>query len=169
MKTKRHVNEPELNPDPITKTPGAHPVGTGFGAAVGGGVGVGAAVLTGAAIGSAAGPIGTSIGIAVGAVVGGLAGKGIAEEVNPTAEEAFWREVYFTRSYAIAGNTYDDYGPAYQYGWEAHGRHHVSKFAEIETILERDWEKAKGKSRLAWKDAKAATRDAWDRIAHAKK
>jgi len=30
--------------------------------------------------------------LAVGAVVGGLAGKGVAEMIDPTAEEAYWRK-----------------------------------------------------------------------------
>jgi uncharacterized protein (TIGR02271 family) len=67
------------NRDPITGTPGAHPVGTGVGAIAGG-------VAAGAAVGTVAGPIGTAVGAAVGAVAGGLAGKGVAEEVDPTID-----------------------------------------------------------------------------------
>jgi hypothetical protein len=33
-----------------------------------------------------------------------------------------------------------------------------------ETELASGWDKARGTSKLAWNDAKAATRDAWDRI-----
>mgnify|MGYP003391712891 CR=1 FL=1 len=42
--------------------------------------------------------MGTGVGVAlvgtaaVGAIVGGLAGKGVAEMVDPTAEDAYWRE-----------------------------------------------------------------------------
>jgi len=48
-----HPHDPNnnLNPDPITDEPGAHPIGTGIGAAGG--------AVTGAAAGSVAGPIGT--------------------------------------------------------------------------------------------------------------
>src|SRR2546421_5181345 len=81
----------DANRDPITGTPGAHPVGTGVGAA-----GAGAA---GAAIGAAAGPAGAAIGAVVGAVAGGLVGKGVAEAVNPTEEENYWKENYQTRPY----------------------------------------------------------------------
>ena len=63
--------------DPITGTPGAHPVGTGLGAAAGG-------IAAGAAVGTVAGPVGTVVGAAAGAVAGGLAGKGVAETVDPT-------------------------------------------------------------------------------------
>jgi hypothetical protein len=160
------VNEPELNADLITKTPGSHPVGTGVGAAVGGAAGIGAVALAGAAIGSAAGPIGTVVGIALGAVAGGLIGKGTAEEINPTIEEAYWREIFMTRPYATPGISYDDFGPAYQYGWESYARHDNKKFDDVEISLERDWDKAKSKSKLEWRQAKAASRDAWERIAH---
>src|SRR5688572_26056720 len=74
----RLKNEPDANRDPITGTPGAHPVGTGVGAAGGG--------AAGAAIGMAAGPVGAAVGATVGAIAGGLAGKGAAEAVNPTVE-----------------------------------------------------------------------------------
>src|SRR4051812_35221837 len=83
----------DANRDPISGAPGAHPVGTGIGAA-----GAGAA---GAAIGAALGPAGSAVGGVVGAVVGalagGLAGKGAAEAINPTDEDAYWRENYKTR------------------------------------------------------------------------
>src|SRR5688572_30279764 len=73
----------DANRDPITKEPGAHPLGTGAGAASG--------AAAGAAIGTAVGgPVGTLIGGAAGAVAGGLAGKGAAEAVNPTREDEYW-------------------------------------------------------------------------------
>jgi hypothetical protein len=34
----------------------------------------------------------------------------------------------------------------------------------VEPDLERGWEKARGKSRSAWQEMKAAVRDAWDRV-----
>jgi phage tail tape-measure protein len=66
----------DANRDPLSGTPGAHPVGTGIGAAGGAGAG--------AAIGAMAGPIGAGVGAAIGGIVGGLAGKGGGEAVNPT-------------------------------------------------------------------------------------
>jgi phage tail tape-measure protein len=70
------IDEPGMNPDPLTGAPGAHPVGTGIGA-VGG-------AAAGASIGAAAGPVGAAVGTVVGAVAGALAGRGAAEAVNPT-------------------------------------------------------------------------------------
>ena len=164
METKQRTEIPSRNLDPITKAPGAHPVGAGVGAAAGGAAGIGAAVAAGAALGTAVGPVGTAIGAAVGAVVGGLAGKGVAEQINPTLEEAYWRENYVSRPYVTPGMSHDDYGPAYRYGWESRSRYSDKRFEEVEADLERDWERAKGKSRLTWAQANAASRDAWDRV-----
>ena len=147
----------EANRDPISGAPGAHPVGTGLGAAAGG-------VAAGAVAGSVAGPVGTVVGAVVGAVTGGLAGKGIAEMIDPTAEEAYWRENYSSRPYVASGSTYDDYGPAYRYGVDNYRRFEGGTFEQAEPELMRDWERAKGTSKLTWDNAKHATRDAWQRI-----
>src|SRR5688500_16560007 len=96
----------DANRDPITGTPGAHPVGTGIGATGGG--------AAGAAIGTAVGgPVGAAVGLAAGAIVGGLAGKGAGEAVNPTVEDTYWREQHAREPYYDRNYTYEDYGPAY--------------------------------------------------------
>ncbi|HEX5687439.1 MAG TPA: hypothetical protein VFY73_25765 [Ideonella sp.] len=147
------------NRDPITGAPGAHPVGTGFGAAIGG-------AAAGAATGTVAGPVGSVLGAAVGAVLGGLAGKGVAEMVDPTAEDAYWRENYKDRPY-IGDGTYDDFGPAYAYGVEAFSTYPSRTYDDIEPELSRKWTTARGTSSLEWERAKHATRDAWTRVSNA--
>src|SRR5687767_4545104 len=149
----------DMNPDPITGAPGSHPVGTGVGAA-----GAGAA---GAAIGAAAGPVGAVVGAVVGSVAGGLAGKAVAESIDPTAEDAYWRENYRRRPYADPAMDYDTYRPAYQYGWESRGRYPGRRFEDVESELAQGWEKTKSKTKLGWETAKGATRDAWDRVERA--
>ena len=146
----------DANPDPVTGEPGAHPVGTGVGAATGGTVGA----VIGGAVG---GPLGAMVGAAVGGVAGGLAGKGISESVNPTEEDAFWRDHYSTRPYA-SGRSYDQLQPAYRHGWEARTRYEDRDWNDVESDLERDWNQRHGSSGLAWNDARHASRDAWDRI-----
>jgi hypothetical protein len=160
------IDRDPANRDPITKAPGAHPVGVGVGAAVGGAaVGVGVAAATGAAVGTAAGPIGTVIGAAVGAVVGGLAGKAVAEHYDPTVEDRFWRDNHTREAYYDKSYVYDDYSPAYRLGGEARGRYAGKRFEDVQTNLASDWERSKGNSRLSWDHAKNATRAAWNRIA----
>ena len=154
----------ELNADPITGEPGAHPVGTGLGA-VGG-------AATGAAVGTVAGPIGPLVGGAIGAVVGGLAGKGVAEAVNPTEEEAYWRGVaHSTPYYLDTLNTYDDltydrdYRPAYHLGYTGRAAYpNGTRFEDVENDLKLKWEKVKGTSRLNWEQARYAVLDAWERV-----
>ena len=145
----------DLNRDPITDEPGAHPVGTGVGA-------VGGAVA-GAAAGAVGGPIGVAIGGVVGAVVGGLAGRAAAEAVNPTAEEAHWREHYTGEPYYAPGRSFDDYGPAYRYG-VAGRTQHEGDWEQAEPRLASQWEFNRDTSSLSWDDAKPATRAAWERI-----
>ena len=150
----------DANRDPITKEPGAHPVGTGAGAA-----GAGAA---GAAIGgTVGGPVGAVVGAAVGAVAGGLAGKGAAEAVNPTVEDTYWKENFSTRPYITADRGYEFYQPAYRYGWESYPNYRGKKYEEVESDLERGWDRFKGQSKLSWNEARAATRDAWHRVERA--
>ncbi len=87
--------------------------------------------------------------------------------VNPTTEARYWRENHSSRSFvptAVFG--YEEYAPAYRYGWERFARHdrpHDS-FDIVEADLARGWDQARYGSRLAWEQAKHATREAWDRL-----
>jgi hypothetical protein len=149
----------DSNRDPISGTMGAHPVGVGVGS-----VGVGAAA--GALGGAVAGPVGAVVGAAVGAVVGGLAGKATAELIDPTSEAAYWHDHHAERPYAVTTHTYEDFAPAYKYGWESFTAesNRDKPFDSIEADLGRGWDRAKGTSRLAWDNAKVATREAWERV-----
>jgi hypothetical protein len=155
-KTENSGRGTDANRDPITKTPGAHPVGTGVGAAGGG--------AAGAAIGAVAGPVGAAVGLVAGAVAGGLAGKGVAEKIDPTVEDGYWKDNYAKRPYAEKNISYDNYRPAYKTGYEGFTRYPGKKFEDVESDLQRDYEKSKGNSNLAWDKAKHATRDAWHRV-----
>lgn len=145
--TERRKGEP--NRDPITGAPGAHPVGTGLGAAA-----------AGMAAGAAAGPLGA----AVGAVAGGLIGKGIAEAIDPTAEEAYWSENYTREPYYERGYSFTDYHPGYRTGWEGRARYEGRTFDEVEKDLEFDYARNRGKSRLEWDKNRHAARAAWERF-----
>lgn len=152
----------DTNPDAITGAPGSHPIGTGVGAAGGGAAGA----AIGAAVTGPAAPVGAVVGAVIGAIAGGLAGKGAGEAVNPTAEDAYWRENHATRPYYQKDLSYDeDYRPAYEYGWRARGENAgANSFDEAEPVLRRGWDKTKSNSRLDWEKAKLAARDAWHRV-----
>jgi uncharacterized protein (TIGR02284 family) len=149
------AEDKDMNRDPITDEPGAHPVGTGVGAAGG--------AVAGAAAGSIGGPVGAAVGGAVGAMVGGLAGKAAGEAVNPTAEEAYWRENYSREPYYEQGRTFDDYAPAYRLGLTGRTRYQ-GDWNTVEPQLASEWESARAGSSLDWKRAQPASRAAWERI-----
>ena len=98
------IDQTDANLDPISGEVGAHPLGTGVGAAGAGTV----ATVIGGAVG---GPVGAVVGAVIGSVVGGLAGKDVAEQVNPTFEETDWQETYTSGSYIDHDRTYEDYRP----------------------------------------------------------
>src|SRR6187431_3838268 len=106
--SKKDKTGTDMNRDPITGAPGAHPVGVGVGTTGG--------ALAGAAVGAVGGPVGSAVGAIVGGVAGGLAGKAAGEAVNPTAEETYWRDSYSKESYYEAGRSFNDYAPAYRLG-----------------------------------------------------
>jgi uncharacterized protein (TIGR02284 family) len=145
----------DLNLDPISKEPGAHPVGTGIGAAMGG-------VAAGAAAGTVAGPVGVVVGGVAGAIAGGMGGKEAAEALDPTAEEAYWRDNYTRESYYEAGRTFDDYGPAYRLGVTAR-QQFPGSFEESDDLLSTHWDTRRESSTLNWPQARDASRAAWER------
>jgi uncharacterized protein (TIGR02284 family) len=148
------AEERDMNRDPITDEPGAHPVGTGIGATGG--------AVTGAAVGAVGGPVGVAVGGVIGAVVGGLAGKAAAEAVNPTAEEAYWRDNYSREPYYESGREFDEYAPAYRLG--VSGRTRYDSWDQAEPSLASEWEGSRGGSSLSWPKAKEASRAAWNRV-----
>jgi hypothetical protein len=151
------ANEEDLNRDPLTGTPGAHPLGTGAGATSGG--------VAGAAIGMAVGgPVGSVIGAAVGAVAGGLAGKIAAEEANPSAEEIFWRETYIREPYYMEGRPYEYYAPGFRAGWEGRVRYDGRTFEGAEPELMAEYSRTKTEIDPAWNDVRPAARAAWNRV-----
>lgn len=87
--------------------------------------------------------------------------------IDVHAETKYWRDNHSTRLFvptSVFG--YDEYAPAYRYGWESFGRHGAAgrTFDSIEAELGRGWDQARYGSRLAWEQAKDAAREAWDRL-----
>jgi hypothetical protein len=152
---ERSVGSRKLTAKPDDAGPD-HPAGT-MGAAGG--------AVTGTALGGAVGgPAGAVIGGTVSANSGGVSGRSAAEVVNPTEEEAYWRETFVSRPYADETLGYDHYRPAYRYGWESRTRFPDRRWDQVERELETGWRVHRGSSRLGWADAKLAARDAWQRV-----
>lgn len=153
MKTQ---NEDHLHRDPLTGEPGAHPVGTGLGAAGG--------ALAGAAFGAMGGPFGAAAGAIAGALAGGMAGSMAGEAANPSVEEAYWEDAYTREPYYNADHDYTDYGPAYRAGIDARSTAGDTSFEAVEPGLQAQWDSLKGSSRLSWDHARHASRAAWERM-----
>ena len=151
----------EAGRNPTSGPAGASAVGSSTSDAAGGAV-VGAVAGT-----VVAGPIGTVVGAALGAIAASLGGLGEAEAIDPTHEEAYWRENFSTQAYVEAGSSFDDYGPAYAYGVSAYVLNPERSFDDSETDLARGWNTARGISNLGWDRARIAARDAWDRVSDA--
>lgn len=156
---KKSAHMPDSNPDPITGESGAHPVGTGVGAAGAGTVGAVVGGLGG-------GPIGAVVGAAIGAVAGGLAGKTYAETLDPTVEDEYWRTNYHSRPYAEPSYSYNDYAPAYRTGYENYPTYAQQgmTYEQAEPHLRTHYERRQDRGRLGWEKAKYATQDAWNRV-----
>ncbi len=151
----------DANRDPLSGTPGAHPVGAGIGAAGG--------ATAGAAAGALGGPVGVVAGAIIGGLVCGLTGKGVAELIDPTDEHAYWQQEYPNRKYARKDRPYDSVAPEYQYGWESSAREFSSKreqprhFEDVEDGLAREWESHRTASDPVWSGICDATKDAYER------
>jgi len=84
--------------------------------------------------------------------------------INPTAEEAYWREAFRREPYYKAELSYEDYSPAFRVGYTGPLRRHGT-FQSLESELQGDWVQVKGRSRLSWDEARLAARAAWERAA----
>ncbi|MDQ3617391.1 MAG: hypothetical protein M3374_01470 [Pseudomonadota bacterium] len=63
---------------------------------------------------------------------------------------------------------YDEYKPAYRYGTQARSQYPGREWdGQLESDLERNWDKSKGESKLNWQQAKGAVKDAWHSVERA--
>jgi uncharacterized protein (TIGR02284 family) len=86
--------------------------------------------------------------------------------VSSNLEQDFWRTNYQHRPYVEPGVSYEEYAPAYRYGWEAYTTHAGMgrTFEELEPDLQSRWENYRGKSKLSWEKARHAVKDAWTHV-----
>jgi hypothetical protein len=103
-------------------------------------------------------PVGTGV------LVAGPEARERAGEMDPTVEDAYWKTNYSKQTYVDRNSPYTHYQPAYRTGYEGRSQYPGKKFEEVETSLQRDYEKSKGNSTLTWDKARNAIRDAWNRV-----
>ncbi len=144
------------NADPITDTPGSHPIETGLGAALGG-------AASGMAIGMVAGPVGAVIGVAVGAVAGGYAGKGVGELIDPTTQDNWLRDHLAASSLAPSDAELPWYRSAYRFGVQAAYRHPDAAFDQAEPTLKGEWATSGVDTDKTWEEARNTVRAGFER------
>jgi hypothetical protein len=89
----------------------------------------------------------------------------MADTTNWDQENRWWEQNFVDRPYA-AGRKYDEFRPAYRYGYES-GRHHMGRtWSDVEQDLRTGWDKFEGKGPggAAWENIKDAVKDAWHRV-----
>ena len=88
---------------------------------------------------------------------------GIIENKNPNREpDPLTGELELTTAYVETKSGYDQYGPAYQPGWEAIVLYPGKTLDEAEADLQLAWEKNKTNPKLSWKELRAKARNEWE-------
>jgi hypothetical protein len=90
----------------------------------------------------------------------------MAQRIIPSdwnAEDEYWKSNYRSRPYA-GTNDYEYYRPGYRYGYESANRFEGRTWSEVESDLQRGWDKFEHRGESTWEHMKHAVRDAWDRV-----
>jgi hypothetical protein len=64
-------------------------------------------------------------------------------------------------SFFRSGSEWQDYEPAYQYGYDSFGQYRGKRFDDVEGELAQAWNTTRRGSKLGWQEAKEAVRDGW--------
>ncbi len=75
-----------------------------------------------------------------------------------------WQQNFQSEPYYSDRHSWDDYDPAYRYAYKSYEEHPNQRFEDVEDRLAAGWDVAKGKSKLAWLDAKQAVQSAWNSV-----
>lgn len=80
-------------------------------------------------------------------------------------EDLWWEQEFPSRPYA-AGRAYDEFRPAYRYGYESGSHYMGRRWEDAENDLRTGWDRFEGKGAggSLWEDVKDAVRDAWNRV-----
>jgi hypothetical protein len=79
-------------------------------------------------------------------------------------EDTWWREHFGSQPYAV-GHEYEEFQPAYRYGFESARTHEGHTWHDIEESMRSGWDRFEGKQAggAAWENVKDAVKDAWNR------
>lgn len=90
----------------------------------------------------------------------------IIDELAWDAERRWWRENFRSRPYVTADGEFDEYEPAWRYGFESAGHHHGREWNEVEPELREGWPhyEHRGRRNPRWDEVRESVRDAWDHL-----
>jgi hypothetical protein len=80
-------------------------------------------------------------------------------------EDTWWRANFGSQPYAV-GHEYEEFQPAYRYGFESARKHSGGTWHDTEESLRTGWDRFEGKRAggAAWENIKDAVKDAWHRV-----
>jgi hypothetical protein len=83
-----------------------------------------------------------------------------------TGEDTYWRDNYRNRPYVGSQHDYNQWQPAYRYGYESAQRYQNRNWDDVERDLSSGWGtyEHRGSNTSTWEQVKGAVRDAWDRM-----
>jgi hypothetical protein len=96
--------------------------------------------MAGAAVGAIGGPVGIILGAAAGGLIGGLAGDALAELMNPSDVDEYWRGE-FEQRVGSTEQSYDEVKSAIYFGTQERLRYGKSAppWSEVEPDLAKLW------------------------------
>jgi hypothetical protein len=83
---------------------------------------------------------------------------------NWSRDQDWWRDNFQNRPYVNVDRRFEDYEPAYRYGYESASRFRGRSWNEVEPELRTGWDRFEGRGHSTWENIKDAVRDAWEKI-----
>jgi hypothetical protein len=87
-----------------------------------------------------------------------ITGKGMLDSADYNRHFA---DSFKDSSFFRPGSEWQDYEPAYQYGYQSFDRHRGRRFEEVEPELAQAWNTTRRGSKLGWAEAREAVREGW--------
>ena len=80
-------------------------------------------------------------------------------------EDNYWHENFTSRPYGLGPDAYDQFRPAFRYGYESAQHGMGRQWEDAEPDLRAGWERYERRENAAerWDDVRDAVRDAWER------
>jgi hypothetical protein len=82
-------------------------------------------------------------------------------------EDEYWRGAFRSRPYSTTESTYDDWRPAYRFGYDCAVRYQGRRWDDaLEEELSSDWDvyPERKNQQWSWQRVKDAVRDSWTRL-----